>query len=75
VTLLGLSIPGLIGGSVIAESLFGISGMGRLFFNAVMMRDYPVVMGVLLITAVLTLFGNLLADLAYVVVDPRLRRR
>jgi peptide/nickel transport system permease protein len=74
VTLLGLSIPGLIGGSVIGETIFGIPGMGRLFFTGVMSRDYPIVMGIMLITAVLTLFGNLLADLLYSVVDPRLRR-
>ncbi len=75
VTLLGLSIPGLIGGSVIGETLFAIPGMGRLFFTGVMGRDYPVVMGIMLITAVLTLFGNLMADLLYVAVDPRLRKR
>jgi peptide/nickel transport system permease protein len=75
VTILGLSIPGLIGGSVIAETLFGIPGMGRLFYTGVLMRDYPVVMGILLIGAVLTLIGNLLADIMYIAVDPRLRAR
>ncbi|HXC50599.1 MAG TPA: ABC transporter permease [Candidatus Limnocylindrales bacterium] len=75
VTLLGLSIPGLIGGSVISETIFGIPGMGRLFFTGVMSRDYPVVMGILMIGAVLTLLGNLAADLLYVAVDPRLRKR
>lgn len=75
VTLLGLSVPGLIGGSVISETIFAIPGMGRLFFTAVMSRDYPVVMGITLFGAVLTLFGNLLADLLYVAVDPRLRKR
>lgn len=74
ITLLGLSIPGLIGGSVIAESLFAIPGMGKLFYDAVLMRDYPVVMGILTIGAVLTLLGNLLADLAYAWADPRVRR-
>ncbi|HYC56489.1 MAG TPA: ABC transporter permease, partial [Candidatus Binatia bacterium] len=59
VTILGLSIPGLIGGSVIAETIFGIPGMGRLFYTGVLMRDYPVVMGITLIGAVLTLLGNL----------------
>lgn len=73
VTILGLSLPGLIGGSVIAESLFGIPGMGRLFFDAVMARDYPVIMGILFIGAVLTLLGNFLADLAYGWADPRIR--
>ena len=75
VTILGLSIPGLIGGSVIAETIFAIPGMGRLFYTSVLMRDYPVVMGITLIGAVLTLFGNLLADLMYFAVDPRLRKR
>lgn len=75
VTLLGLSIPGLIGGAVIAETIFAIPGMGRLFYNSVLARDYPVVMGITLIGAVLTLVGNLVADLLYVAVDPRLRRR
>ena len=74
ITLLGLSIPGLIGGSVITESIFAIPGMGKLFFDAVLMRDFPVVMGILTIGAALTLLGNLLADLAYAWADPRVRR-
>jgi peptide/nickel transport system permease protein len=75
VTLLGLSIPGLIGGAVIGETIFAIPGMGRLFFTSVMQRDYPVVMGITLIGALLTLVGNLVADLMYVAVDPRLRKQ
>ena len=75
VTLLGLSIPGLIGGAVIAETIFAIPGMGRLFYTSVLSRDYPVVMGITLIGAMLTLVGNLVADMLYVAVDPRLRRR
>lgn len=74
ITLLGLSIPGLIGGSVIAESLFAIPGMGKLFYDAVLMRDFPVIMGILTIGAALTLLGNLLADVAYAWADPRVRR-
>jgi peptide/nickel transport system permease protein len=73
ITLLGLSVPGLIGGSVIFESIFSIPGMGQLFYQQVMARDYPVVMGILVITAILTLLGNLLADLAYAMADPRIR--
>jgi peptide/nickel transport system permease protein len=73
VTLLGLSIPGLIGGSVIFESIFSLPGMGQLFYQSVNMRDYPTIMGILVIGAVLTLFGNLLADILYAVVDPRIR--
>ncbi len=75
VTILGLSIPSLIGGSVIFETIFSIPGMGRLFYDSVMQRDYTVVMGVLVIGAVLTLVGNLVADVMYAVVDPRLHRR
>jgi len=71
--MLGLSIPALIGGSVIFESIFAIPGMGKLFYDAVMSRDYPLVMGVLVIGAVLTLVGNLLADICYAVADPRIR--
>jgi len=73
ITILGLSVPGLIGGSVIFETIFAIPGMGQLFYMAVMSRDYPTVMGILLIGAVLTLLGNLLADLAYALADPRIR--
>jgi peptide/nickel transport system permease protein len=74
ITILGLSIPGLIGGSVIAESLFAIPGMGKLFYDAVLMRDFPVIMGILTIASALTLIGNLLADIAYAWADPRVRR-
>ncbi len=73
VTILGLSLPGLIGGSVIVESIFAIPGMGQLMVQAVFERDYPVIMGNLVIVASLTLVANLLADLAYGVVDPRIR--
>jgi peptide/nickel transport system permease protein len=73
ITLLGLSVPGLIGGSVIFETIFSIPGMGQLFFGAVMARDYPLVMGELVIGAFLTLLGNLLADVGYALVDPRIR--
>ncbi|MDQ6998169.1 ABC transporter permease [Mariprofundus sp. EBB-1] len=75
ITLLGLSIPGLIGGSVIVEQLFSLPGMGLLFFESVLSRDYPLVMGITVIGAVLTLFGNLIADLSYAWVDPRMRNR
>jgi len=73
ITLLGLSVPGLIGGSVIVEQLFSIPGMGLLFYEAVLSRDYPLVMGITVIGAVLTLLGNLLADLSYAWADPRIR--
>jgi len=73
ITLLGLSVPGLIGGSVIFESIFGIPGMGQLFYMGVMTRDYPLVMGILTIGAFLTLIGNLMADIGYMLADPRIR--
>src|SRR5688572_6967363 len=73
VTILGLSLPGLIGGSVIVESIFAIPGMGQLMVQAVFERDYPVIMGNLVVVAVLTLVANLLADIAYGLVDPRIR--
>lgn len=73
ITILGLSVPGLIGGSVIFETIFSIPGMGQLFFYSVMARDYPVIMGMLVIGSVLTLLGNLLADIAYAWADPRIR--
>ena len=73
ITILGLSIPGLIGGSVIFETIFAIPGMGQLFYMSVMARDYPTVMGILLIGAILTLVGNLIADVSYALADPRIR--
>ena len=73
ITLLGFSLPGLIGGSVIFETIFAIPGMGQLFYMGVMARDYPLVMGILVIGAGLTLVGNLLADLGYALADPRIR--
>jgi peptide/nickel transport system permease protein len=73
ITLLGFSLPGLIGGSVIFETIFAIPGMGQLFYQGVMGRDYPLVMGILVIGACLTLVGNLLADLCYAFADPRIR--
>jgi peptide/nickel transport system permease protein len=73
VTILGLSVPGLIGGGVIFETIFAIPGMGQLFYASTMARDYPTIMGILVIGAILTLFGNLIADISYALVDPRVR--
>lgn len=75
VTILGLAVPGLIGGSVIFETIFAIPGMGQLFYASAMSRDYPTIMGILVIGAVLTLIGNLIADMSYALVDPRIRVR
>ena len=73
VTILGLSLPGLIGGSVIVESIFAIPGMGQLMVQAVFERDYPVIMGNLVIVSTLTPVANLVADVTYSFVDPRIR--
>lgn len=73
VTILGLSVPGLIGGSVIFETIYAIPGMGQLFFQSVMMRDYPLVMGITVIGALLTMFGNFLADVGVALVNPRVK--
>lgn len=74
ITLLGLSLPGLIGGSVILESIFGIEGMGQLFFMSALSRDYPIIMGTLMITAFLTLLGNMVADLILLRLNPYIKR-
>lgn len=72
VTLLGGLLPALIGGSVIIETIFSIPGMGRLAFEAVLSRDYPLIMGEVTIASLLTLAGLLISDVLYVVVDPRI---
>jgi peptide/nickel transport system permease protein len=74
VTMLGLSLPGLIGGSVILESIFSIDGMGLLFYQSAMSRDYPVIMGILIISAFLTLVGNIIADLVLLKLNPHFKR-
>ncbi len=73
VTMFGLVIPGLIGGSVIIESIFSWPGMGRLAYNAILARDYPVILADNFIAAILVLAGTFLSDLLYMVVDPRIR--
>ncbi len=73
VTLLGLSLPGLVGGALITETIFTWPGMARLAFTAATQRDYPVIMGVVVMASILTLIGNLLADLAYAFLDPRIK--
>lgn len=70
ITLLGLSLPGIIGGSVILESIFSIDGMGLLFYQSALSHDYPVIMGILIIGAFLTLLGNMLADLILLKLNP-----
>jgi peptide/nickel transport system permease protein len=71
ITLMGLTIPELLSGSVILETMFNWPGLGRLYMDSVLQRDYPTLMALNFITAFLVLLGNLAADLAYGVVDPR----
>lgn len=73
ITLLGITIPYLISGSVIVEQIFQWDGIGLLYLQAVLSRDYPTVMGLTVVTAIVTLLANLLADLLYAVADPRVR--
>lgn len=73
VTILGLELPTLVGGAIITETIFAWPGMGILSYTALLERDYPVLMAINLIFAVLTLAGNLLADVGYALVDPRIR--
>lgn len=75
VTILGLSLPGLISAGVIFETIFSYPGLGRLAFEAVMSRDFPVIMATVTFGAFLTLVGNLIADVSYAFVDPRIRYR
>jgi peptide/nickel transport system permease protein len=73
VTMFGLILPGLIGGSVIIESIFSWPGMGRMAYEAILARDYPVILTVNFISAVLVLIGTFVSDVLYLVVDPRIR--
>jgi peptide/nickel transport system permease protein len=73
VTLLAFLLPGMFGGSVIIESIFSIPGMGQLSFEAVLSRDYPVIMAIVTISAMLTLVGLLLSDILYAALDPRIK--
>jgi peptide/nickel transport system permease protein len=73
ITLAGLQIPTLLGGALVTETVFTWPGMGRLFLDSLGYRDYPVVMGILMFSAIMVLMGNLIADLLCAVVDPRIR--
>lgn len=72
-TLIGLSVPFVISGALIVEALFNYPGVGLLFWNAAQDRDYPVLLGVVLVVTVATIVGSLAADIAYAVLDPRVR--
>jgi len=73
VTMFGLILPGLIGGSVIIESIFSWPGMGRMAYEAILARDYPIILTVNFVSAVLVLVGTFISDLLYLIVDPRIR--
>jgi len=72
ITIFGSLLPGMIAGSVIIESIFSVNGMGQLFYDSIMSRDYSLVMGLFTFTALLTMFGMILSDVLYAMVDPRI---
>jgi peptide/nickel transport system permease protein len=72
-TLLGLSLPAIISGALITESVFNYPGMGYLFYQSAQRQDYPVLLGFIIVVAIATVVGSLLADIAYAVLDPRVR--
>jgi peptide/nickel transport system permease protein len=73
ITVLGLNAAGLIAGAVVVEAVFGLPGLGQVLQNAVEARDYPLLQGVALVTALLVVLINALTDLTYALVDPRTR--
>ncbi len=75
ITILGLDLPGLIGGSYIIEYIFSWPGMGQLGVQSVFQRDYPVLMATILFSSILIIIGNILADLCYAYVDPRIVKK
>jgi peptide/nickel transport system permease protein len=73
ITILGLSVPGLVGGAIIVEDIFNYQGMGLLFYSAALNSDFPILLGTTLLTGIATVLGNLAADIAYGILDPRVR--
>ncbi|MBU0629388.1 MAG: ABC transporter permease [Candidatus Margulisbacteria bacterium] len=73
ITIMGLSLPDLFGGAFIIETIFAWPGMGRLGVQAIFQRNYPTIMGIVMLSALLIIVGNLLADIAYAIVDPRIK--
>jgi peptide/nickel transport system permease protein len=73
ITILGLSLPGIVAGAVIAEEIFNFPGMGLLVYQAATSHDFPVMLGTTLVVGVVTVLGNLAADIAYAIMDPRIR--
>lgn len=74
ITILGMSLPSLVSGAFITETIFGWPGMGRLGISSIKALDYPVIMAMTLVTSIMVVIGNLIADISYVIVDPRIRR-
>lgn len=75
ISIAGMHLPAQLGGALVTETVFTWPGMGRLFMDSLNYRDYPVVLGILMLTAVLTLLGSLIADICYALADPRIRPR
>jgi peptide/nickel transport system permease protein len=73
VTVIALSLPGLVGGAVVTEDIFAWPGMGRLFYNGLQQFDFALLMGYLMLTSLLVVFFNLVADIAYAWLDPRVK--
>ncbi len=73
ITLLGFALPNLFSGALFVEVVFNYPGMGLLFWNAAIQRDYPIILGIVVLTGILTIIGNLLADLLYGLIDPRIK--
>jgi peptide/nickel transport system permease protein len=73
ITLLAMSIPNLVGGATLTETVFAWNGIGSMTYNSVMNKDYSVAMASLMFSAIMVVIGNLLADILYAVVDPRVR--
>lgn len=73
VTIIGLSLPTLVAGALFTETIYSWPGMGSLFVDAVLVRDYPMIMGIMLVIAVVVLLANLLTDFTYALIDPRIR--
>jgi peptide/nickel transport system permease protein len=73
ITLLGLTLPAIVSGALITESVFNYPGMGLAFFNAAINNDFPLLIGTVVVAAMATVVGSLLADILYAVLDPRIR--
>jgi peptide/nickel transport system permease protein len=73
ITIIALQLPGLFTGAILTETVFAYPGMGGLYYNGMTQSDWPIVMAILFITAILVVFSNLIADIAYAVVDPRIQ--